>query len=105
MAWRDNEVTADHPLAVLLQGLEDQGSVVDRLEPKPLNVGDIRDLVADTLSLSVDKIDGLATLVNTQLGLLALAIPPAFLIAARRAPRAAERYLTPLLRLRELREA
>jgi predicted ATPase/class 3 adenylate cyclase len=68
LAWRDNEVTADHPLAVLLQGLEDQGSVVDRLEPKPLNVGDIRDLVADTLSLSVDKIDGLARRVHAKTG-------------------------------------
>jgi 4-amino-4-deoxy-L-arabinose transferase-like glycosyltransferase len=34
-----------------------------------------------------DKVDKLAVLANAQLGLVALAIPPAFLIALRRAPR------------------
>ena len=46
-----------------------------------------RGSLSDPLGNLPTKLDNLATIATTQLGLLALAIPPAFVVAARRAPR------------------
>ena len=58
LAWRDDEVGAEHPLSALISdGLE-------ILEPGPLSVDDVAEMLADALSLEPRETRGLAERVH-----------------------------------------
>ncbi|MFN0123080.1 MAG: sigma 54-interacting transcriptional regulator [Blastocatellia bacterium] len=48
-AYRDNEVDATHPLRRTLDALETAGAELQRVEPGPLNLSDLTQLISDTL--------------------------------------------------------
>ncbi len=49
-AYRDNEITFDHPLALIMQELEKAGIKINQLKLNPLNETDIQDLLSDSLN-------------------------------------------------------
>ncbi|WNG34565.1 AAA family ATPase [Archangium violaceum] len=49
-AYRDNEVTPSHPLALALEELRKVGARMTTLQLEPLSLQDVRQLVADTLT-------------------------------------------------------
>src|SRR6185503_9913691 len=62
-AYRDNEVTAAHPLLSRLEALRATGRVQD-IKLAPLASDDLRELVADSLRCDPGQADPLATLVQ-----------------------------------------
>jgi predicted ATPase len=48
-AWRDNEVTADHPVRALLRKLEDEAISVDALELPPLELEHVEQMIAEAV--------------------------------------------------------
>jgi serine/threonine protein kinase len=64
-AYRDNEVTAEHPLMRKLESLRDNGRVQD-IKLAPLTIGDLRELVADTLRIDAEQATPLAELTHAK---------------------------------------
>ncbi|MDJ1182981.1 trifunctional serine/threonine-protein kinase/ATP-binding protein/sensor histidine kinase [Roseofilum casamattae] len=62
-AYRDNEVSAAHPLMLTLADLQQHGATVDRINLAPLPIADVNQLIADTLSCSLDVARPLSDLV------------------------------------------
>ena len=62
-AYRDNEVFAAHPLMLTLNEIEQQGAAMQTLSLSPLEQPDIGQLVADTLSCSLERAQPLAKLI------------------------------------------
>lgn len=62
-AYRDNEVSADHPLTILQLQLEKAGVTFNNLSLTPLKQQDIQHLLADSLTASADKVPELADLI------------------------------------------
>ena len=62
-AYRDNEVKAAHPLMLTLADLQQQGATVDRIQLAPLPIADVNQLIADTLSCSLEVARPLSDLV------------------------------------------
>ena len=64
-AYRDNEVTAAHPLVRKLEAIRATGRVQD-IKLAPLTTTDLRDLVADTLRCDPERATPLARLMQTK---------------------------------------
>ncbi|WP_420737739.1 AAA family ATPase [Bradyrhizobium japonicum] len=64
-AFRDNEVTAAHPLMRKLEAIRTTGRVQDIKLP-PLTTTDLQNLVQDTLRCEVGQVDPLAALVHAK---------------------------------------
>jgi PAS domain S-box-containing protein len=64
-AFRDNEVTAAHPLMRRLQAMRATGRVQD-IKLAPLTTTDLENLVADTLCCDAEQVEPLAALVHAK---------------------------------------
>ncbi len=64
-AYRDNEVSQDHPLKSLIKDLEDHRVSITDLEVQPLNTDHITNLLIDTLGVP-DKVAPLAELLHNK---------------------------------------
>src|SRR5262249_1671206 len=64
-AFRDNEVTATHPLMRRLEAMRATGRVHD-IKVAPLTLNDLGNLVADSLRCDLDRADPLAALVHAK---------------------------------------
>ena len=62
-AYRDNEVSASHPLIQILEEIKQYGIPVHDILLKPLNLREINQLISETLNCSVEKIYPLAELI------------------------------------------
>jgi PAS domain S-box-containing protein len=67
-AYRDNEVVAGHPLLLKLDDLRRAGARIDQIVLGPLSVGDINQLLCDTLRCARDKMRPFAELVHRRSG-------------------------------------
>ncbi|MEB3829706.1 trifunctional serine/threonine-protein kinase/ATP-binding protein/sensor histidine kinase [Phormidium sp. CCY1219] len=56
-AYRDNEVSAVHPLMQCIENMENAGAVVNSIQLTPLSLSDVKALVADTLESDRDLSD------------------------------------------------
>jgi PAS domain S-box-containing protein len=62
-AYRDNEVTPTHPLALTLENLRKQGAVLQEIFLAPLKLEPLNQLIAETLHQNADAVCSLAQLV------------------------------------------
>jgi predicted ATPase/class 3 adenylate cyclase len=62
-AYRDNEVSAMHPLALVLRDIRDGGGKVTSLSLAPLGLADVAKLIGDTLQSDAVQVAALARLV------------------------------------------
>ncbi len=62
-AYRDNEVSLIHPLAITLNTLRKQGATIKQITLRPLNLEQITQLIADTLLQDSSTVKPLAELV------------------------------------------
>ncbi|HEY9605475.1 MAG TPA: AAA family ATPase [Allocoleopsis sp.] len=62
-AYRDNEVTPIHPLALTLENLRKQGAVLQEIFLAPLTLEPLNQLIAETLHQNADAVCSLAQLV------------------------------------------
>jgi PAS domain S-box-containing protein len=67
-AYRDNEVDSAHPLMLKLEDLRKAGAKVDQIVLGPLSIGDINQLLCDTLRRSPDEMRPFAELVHSRSG-------------------------------------
>ena len=65
-AWRDNEVSTDHPLRSVLATLADAGIDTDLLVLEPLGLSDVERIVTDALGHDAGDVAGLASLVHAR---------------------------------------
>lgn len=65
LAYRDNEVSETHPLAMALHSLERTGVAVEKLVLEPLSDDAIDSIVADMLGSSVEAIQTLSRLISS----------------------------------------
>lgn len=63
LAYRDNEVTSEHPLSVTLNEVKEYNSHIRQIRLKGLTVPDVSMLLSDTLNEPVQKIQRLADVV------------------------------------------
>ena len=61
-AYRNNEVSPSHPLILTLSEIKKTGTTVNAIEVKPLELTDINQLIADTLSSEIERTKSLAEL-------------------------------------------
>jgi predicted ATPase/signal transduction histidine kinase/CheY-like chemotaxis protein len=62
-AYRDNEVSASHPLMLTLSELKKQGTRINHLSISPLNLNQVNEFIADTLKTDRIRAQRLAELV------------------------------------------
>jgi predicted ATPase/signal transduction histidine kinase/CheY-like chemotaxis protein len=62
-AYRDNEVSATHPLMLTLEEIQKTGAVVNNIVLQPLHINHVSQLVSDTLHSDTSKATPLAELV------------------------------------------
>ena len=67
-AWRENEITPDHPVRWLLRKLADGGSLVETLELAPLELVDVQAIVADAVLDAAGTSSDLGELVHEKTG-------------------------------------
>jgi predicted ATPase/class 3 adenylate cyclase/tRNA A-37 threonylcarbamoyl transferase component Bud32 len=67
-AYRDNEVSPTHPLMITLDGLQEKGARINTTTLKPLKLKNTRQILADTLSRTVESVQPLAELVMRKTG-------------------------------------
>jgi len=67
-AYRDQEVDANHPLALMLERLAERHCLPSRLALGPLVKSDVVDWLAEVLGATPDRLAGLATLVHDKTG-------------------------------------
>lgn len=65
-AYRDNEVLAGHPLSMIIDELKAQKLAVTTLRLEPLNVINVRDLIADTFQSSPEASLALARIIHNK---------------------------------------
>jgi len=58
-AYRDNEVSASHPLMLSLRGMEEAGAELSTITLSPLTAADTAQLVADSLGCGADEVEEL----------------------------------------------
>ncbi|HEY9602043.1 MAG TPA: serine/threonine-protein kinase PknK, partial [Allocoleopsis sp.] len=63
-AYRSNEVSASHPLALALGEIEQSGAIANHISLSPLGLNPINQLIADTLNCQLEESRPLAELVN-----------------------------------------
>jgi anti-anti-sigma factor len=59
-AYRDNEVGPAHPLMLTREALKKEGTALTEIQLLPLGVLDLRDLLADALSVPIERAEPLA---------------------------------------------
>src|SRR5262249_51327437 len=64
-AYRDNEVTAAHPLMRKLEAVRATGRVQD-IKLSPLTIEDLRELISDALRIDAPQVSSLAELVHAK---------------------------------------
>jgi serine/threonine protein kinase len=62
-AYRDNEVSQTHPLTIAIEALKSEGANISKITLDPLNLEEITDLIADTLSQEINTVQPLAELI------------------------------------------
>ncbi len=62
-AYRNNEVSLDHPLMITVEELQKEGSIINFIHLAPLWLEDIRELMVDTLHSDPESVQSLAELV------------------------------------------
>jgi predicted ATPase len=62
LAYRDNEVDANHPLIKTIEAIREQGAIIHEIKLQPLGIESITQLTADTLHTSPDEVSSLAKL-------------------------------------------
>ncbi|ARV62613.1 serine/threonine protein kinase [Nostocales cyanobacterium HT-58-2] len=62
-AYRDNEVSATHPLMLILEEIQSHGAAVNNIVLQPLHITHVNQLVSETLRTSQEKSAPLAELV------------------------------------------
>ncbi|MGL5197160.1 MAG: ATP-binding protein, partial [Chroococcales cyanobacterium] len=67
-AYRDNEVSAAHPLMLTLDEIAKTGAIVQRIALAPLDLETIAQLIGDTLNSDVQTVKPLAELVQGKTG-------------------------------------
>ncbi len=67
-AYRDNEVSATHPFIVTMDEIRSSGTTVNNITLQPLKLEHISQLIADTLSSTVETVKPLAELVLNKTG-------------------------------------
>ena len=67
-AYRDNDVTPDHPLLKAVAEMEEAGAEVDEIVLPPLGLADLRQLVADAIRAPASAAEPLAGLVLRKTG-------------------------------------
>ncbi|HEY9603782.1 MAG TPA: PAS domain S-box protein, partial [Allocoleopsis sp.] len=67
-AYRDNEVNPTHPLMVTLEGLRQEGAVINQITLAPLALSHVTQLIADTLYSDIETVESLAELVVQKTG-------------------------------------
>ncbi|MEG5139437.1 MULTISPECIES: trifunctional serine/threonine-protein kinase/ATP-binding protein/sensor histidine kinase [unclassified Microcoleus] len=67
-AYRDNEVSATHPLIQTVEEIEKTGTVVNNIVLQPLDLADVTQLVAETLKDCTEKVINLADLIWNKTG-------------------------------------
>ncbi|MCT7997012.1 AAA family ATPase [Laspinema olomoucense] len=67
-AYRDNEVSAAHPLMLTLDEIATTGAIVRHIFLTPLNLKTIAQLIADTLNADIQMVTPLAELVQAKTG-------------------------------------
>lgn len=61
--YRDNEVDPTHPLMLTLKKIQDEGGPIDRIDLRPLDIGHVSQLIADTLNCNTERVQPLTELV------------------------------------------
>ena len=67
-AYRDNQVSAGHPLAIALEKLQKHDSAVSQINLNPLSCDSIAALIGDTLDRAPDEVWDLAQLLDRKTG-------------------------------------
>jgi predicted ATPase/serine phosphatase RsbU (regulator of sigma subunit)/tRNA A-37 threonylcarbamoyl transferase component Bud32 len=67
-AYRDNEVSAAHPLMLTLDEIAKTGAIIERITLTPLDLATITQLIGDTLNSDVETVQPLAELVQGKTG-------------------------------------
>ena len=67
-AYRDNEVTAAHPLMLTIKDIRDTGAIVNEIFLKSLDLLTVNQLICETLNCTSDRTLPLAELVLTKTG-------------------------------------
>lgn len=67
-AYRNNEVTAGHPLRLTLSGIKEANVDIDKISLSPLTLDDTTTLIADTLRQPTEMVASLAKLVFHKTG-------------------------------------
>lgn len=67
-AYRDNEVSATHPLHLTLAAIKATNAIVDQITLSPLSLADITHFIDDALYRRVHTVGALAELVQTKTG-------------------------------------
>ncbi|HEY9831743.1 MAG TPA: AAA family ATPase [Stenomitos sp.] len=65
-AYRDNEVSAAHPLRLTLKDIKDKGAIVNQIFLKPLDLPTVNQLISDTLNCPQQRTLPLAELVRAK---------------------------------------
>ncbi|GAB4281165.1 MAG: AAA family ATPase [Oscillatoriaceae cyanobacterium] len=65
-AYRDNEVSSNHPLMMTVETLHQRGVAIDQINLYPLNLKQINQLIADTLHAELEDTLPLAKLVHSK---------------------------------------
>ena len=63
-AYRDNEVSSIHPLNLTTDDIQKNGAIVNTITINPLSLGDLNQLIADTLNCDLRASEPLAKLVE-----------------------------------------
>ncbi len=66
VAYRDNEVSAAHPLMLTIEEIKETGIIINEITLSPLDLVDINQLIADTLHTSEKATQPLAELLQTK---------------------------------------
>jgi PAS domain S-box-containing protein len=64
VSYRDNEVDFAHPLASTINDLRSHAVPVEVLQVKNITVGDVREMVTDTLRPAAEDVEGLAAIIH-----------------------------------------
>jgi predicted ATPase len=67
-AYRDNEVSASHPLTQMLEELHKGGAAVQAIVLRPLSMVDIHQLIVDSLQCEPERAEPLAELIHQKTG-------------------------------------
>ncbi|MBF0327623.1 MAG: serine/threonine-protein kinase PknK, partial [Nitrospirae bacterium] len=67
-AYRDNEVSPEHPVIKSVIAMKEAGAVVNTIELQPIKTGSIKKLLSDTLNCGEDKVESLSSLIMNKTG-------------------------------------